>query len=103
MDAKTKRDMKTRRRMLGLIEAAKAGGWSRGRWIAEIVGVEDEELALGLLADLANLGMIEGRDTRTLKAQEPGLAFSEYRVTARGTRLLAGLEPVEPLFEDERI
>jgi predicted transcriptional regulator len=56
-----------------------------------------------LLADLVNLGLAETRDTRELRAQMPGLRFTDYRITAKGTRLLAGLETVEPLIEDERI
>ncbi len=99
----TTKQFKTRRRMLELIEASKASGWARGTWIAEIIGLEDEDYAAGLLFDLVSLGMAELRDTRTLKGQTAGLRFSEYRITAKGTRLLAGLEPVEPLIDDERI
>ena len=101
--AQIKQEKRMRRRILELIEASKASGWVRGQWIAEIVGLDDEEQAAGLLADLVNLGLAETHDTRELRAQIPGLRFADYHITAKGTRLLAGLEPVEPLIEDERL
>ncbi|MEI8198241.1 MAG: hypothetical protein WCI73_20300, partial [Phycisphaerae bacterium] len=72
-------------------------------WAAEkIVGIEGDEF-VKLATDLVNLGLATVRDLRTLKLQLPGAKWLEYAITAKGTRLLAGLEAVEPLVADERI
>ena len=103
MTAEIKQACRRRRQLLALVEAFKASGPAKGKWLAETAGIEDFDEAYGLLMDLVNLGMLEALDMRTSKYQTAGLLFTHYRITAKGTRLLAGLEPVEPLIEDERI
>lgn len=106
--AAIKRAKRIRRQMLGIIDAAKAASWARGRMVADILadlpdGIESDEEVLGFGQDLANAGLIEIRDTRTMKCQRAGIEYVIYQVTAKGTALLMGGVPVEPLVEDERI
>jgi hypothetical protein len=105
-----KRQQRLRRRLLELVEAEKSRGDAglRGRFAADVMedlpdSIEGDDELIGLARDLAHLALLEINDTRTLKAQRPGLDYMVFRITAKGTQLLAGLVPVEPLVEDERI
>ena len=103
-----KREKRIRRRMLSIVDEARAAGGVRGRMLADILeslpeGLDGDMEALRLATDLVNLGLLSVADTRTLKSQRESLDYLVYRVTAKGTGLLAGVEPVCPLVEDDRI
>jgi len=107
-EVKIKREKRLRRAMLEIMEAAKASGWIRGRMIADILdgqpdGIEGDAELMSLGTDLVNLGLAVRKDLRTLQSQRAGLDYLAYEITARGTGLLAGTEPVCGLVADERI
>jgi len=115
--AKVNREKKLRRAILSLAENAKAGGGIDGDWLASLL--EDhalvsqaqradaffdlEKFIHGLCMDLVNLGLLTMQDTRAKKNQPLDAAHQLYNITAKGTGLLAGVEPKCPLVEDERI
>jgi len=104
MNDQVKSEKKLRREMLAVLDAARGGERPvNGHWLAaDVLGVDDEDV-VRLGQDLVNLGMATLTDTRTTKWQSKSARFMELAITAKGTRLLAGLEAVEPLIEDERI
>jgi hypothetical protein len=63
----------------------------------------DRQEIIGLARDLVHLGLLEERDTRERRNQPFCLDFLMYSITAKGSGLLAGVEPKQPLVDDERI
>ena len=57
---------------------------------------------LALLRDLANGGYVEERDDRGFKSQPFGLEWLSFKVTGKGSRLLSGGDPPNPLIADPR-
>jgi hypothetical protein len=106
--AAIKRQKRLRRQILSLVEADRATPWTKGQMVKDILeaqpdGIESDEELVRLAQDLVNCQLLEVADSRTLRSQGRALKFLQYRVTAKGTALLAGAVPVEPLVEDERI
>src|SRR5688572_6533398 len=111
--ANRRRDLRLRRRILQLLDAAKVrpdSGWASGRFVFDLVDgalpggqqFEDDHHALALLRDLISAGYVQERDDRTRKWQKAGLDWTSYRITSRGTALVnQAIEP-DPLVEDDR-
>jgi hypothetical protein len=110
--ANRKRELRLRRRMLSVLDASRhqpAGGWVTGRFVVDVIAggggdaIDADAQAISLLRDLVAGGYAEHRDDRRYTYQSEGLDMSSYRVTAKGTSLLAeALEP-DPLIDDHRL
>ena len=111
--ANRKRDLRLRKRILQLLDAAKVrpdSGWASGRFIYDLVDgalpggqkFEDDAHARGLLRDLVGAGYVQERDDRTRRWQPAGLDWTSYRITNRGTALVAEAIDPDPLVEDDR-
>lgn len=111
--ATRRRDQRLRRRLLQVMDAAKIrpeSGWVSGRFVYDVVDGalpggqqfdSDGHLA-ALMRDLISSGYVEERDDRQYRWQRQSIDLTSYRVTARGTALLAEEVPVDPLVEDVR-
>jgi hypothetical protein len=117
--AKNKREARMRRAILRILNEARPSP-QRGVKIAEILlgaspdavehledFLDDDRAAFDheivrLCQDLVSLGMATVQDLRTLRTQARTIDWLTYTITARGTGLLAGTEPVNGLIEDER-
>ena len=111
--ATRKRDQRLRRRLLQVMDAAKVrpeSGWVSGRFVFDVVDgalpggqeFESDDHFTALMRDLISAGYVEERDDRYYTWQRQTADSTSYRITADGTRLLAGDRPVDPLVEDER-
>jgi len=112
-DAERKRDQRLRKRLLQVLDAAKVrpeSGWASGRFIFDIVDgaipggqrFESDDHMLGMMRDLIGAGYCEERDDRFRKWQPYCIDFMSYRITPRGTALLAEELEIDPLIEDRR-
>jgi hypothetical protein len=114
--AKTKREARLRRRLLSILENSAALEFVSGNMICDVLesstDMQDEldcevstinEVIVRLARDLVNSGLAVLHDRRTIKAMRPSLDNQAWSITAKGTALLAGAIPVEPLVDDERI
>ena len=112
-EANRRKDKRLRRRLLAVLDASRsqtAGGWVGGRFLFEMVDAafpggafDGDRHAANLLHDLVAGGYAEHRDDRRYTWQREGLDHGSYRVTAKGTSLLAEEVPVDGLIEDARI
>jgi hypothetical protein len=111
--ANRKRDLRLRKRILQLLDAAKVrpeSGWASGRFIYDLVDgalpggqrFDGDDHALGLLRDLISAGYVEERDDRTRRWQTAGLDWTSYRITSEGTALITQAVDPNPLVEDDR-
>ncbi len=111
--ANRKRDQRLRRRLLQVLDAAKVrpeSGWVSGRFVYDVVdgalpggqAFESDDHFTALARDLVSSGYAEERDDRRYRWQRPALDTTSYRITAKGTLLLAEELPVDGLVEDER-
>jgi hypothetical protein len=111
--ATRKRDQRLRRRLLQVMDAAKVrpeSGWVTGRFVYDVVDgalpggqqFDSDDHCTALFRDLISSGYVEERDDRLYRSQRQSIDFTSYRVTAKGTALLAEEVPVDPLVEDER-
>jgi len=106
MERSVIRTQRLRRQILQIVENAKVGGSISGRWISDFLDQEEidgDNDVIGLAQDLINLGLLHPEDRRTTKNQKHvTLDLMRYSITAKGTGLLLGLEPICPLVYDER-
>ena len=111
--ANRRRDQRLRRRLLRVMDAAKIrpeSGWVSGRFVYDVVDgalpggqqFDSDDHFAALVRDLINAGYVEERDDRVYRSQRPGIDFTSYRITAKGTLLLVEELPVDPLVEDPR-
>lgn len=111
--ANRKRDRRLRRRLLQVMDAAKVRpeyGWVSGRFVFDIVDgaipggqcFESDDHFAALMRDLISSAYVEERDDRLYEWQRQTIDATSYRITARGTLLLAEGAPVDPLVEDAR-
>lgn len=112
--AKRRQEKRLRRRLLAVLDASRghtAGGWVGGRFVFETVdaaipqgaGFDGDGHAANLLRDLVSAGYAEIRDDRRYQWQREGLDHCSFRVTAKGTALLAEELPVDGLIDDPRL
>jgi hypothetical protein len=112
--AEHKRDRRLRRRLLMMLNAARVrpeSGWCGGTFLYDLVDgalpagqrFDDGRHLLALLRDLISSGYAEERDDRTHTGQRPGLEWSSYRITSRGTALVTEAIEADPLVEDARV
>ena len=113
-DADRRRDLRLRRRILQMLDAAKVRpefGWCSGRFIYDVVDgalpggqqFESDGHLLALLRDLISAGYVEERDDRIRKWQRQTADWMSYRITNHGTALLAEAIDPDPLVEDSRV
>ena len=111
--ATRRRDQRLRRRLLQVMDAAKVrpeSGWVSGRFVYDVVDgalpggqeFDSDDHFAALMRDLISSGYVEERDDRKYRSQRQCIDFTSYRVTAKGTALLAEELPVDPLVEDVR-
>lgn len=105
--AQVRQDQRLRRCILEMLKTVlevNPSGRCGGRYIADELerDIEDDQHLLRLLRELALKELVSERDTRKLKSDRFGLGHLDYGITAKGQRLLAGHEPVDPDVEDER-
>lgn len=102
-----------RRRILELVDAAKAGGGLRCRLLISLLeelspdAPVDDGLVLSCLQDLANAGLVELLDRRSYRPALGGVQVGKdhllVRVTDKGTCLLNQAIDPHPLVEDPRL
>jgi hypothetical protein len=106
MTPKVKSDRRHRRRILKVIDDCKAPKGLKGQMLSDIVFDRTDPLndvrLFGLCRDLVNLGLITEEPLERQTHQEDGLKFYRFKVTAKGTALVAQLIAPEPLVEDSR-
>ena len=111
--ADKRRDQRLRKRLLQVLDAAKVrpeSGWASGRFIYDIVDgalpggqmFDGDDHFAALTRDLISAGYVEERDDRRYTWQRQSIDLTSYRITAKGTLLLAEELPVDPLVEDAR-
>ena len=111
--ANRKRDQRLSKRLLQVMDAAKIrpeSGWASGRFIYDVVDgalpggqeFESDDHFAALMRDLISSGYVEERDDRRYQWQRQTIDATSYRITAKGTLLLAEELPVDPLVEDAR-
>jgi hypothetical protein len=102
-------DAKLRFRVLQLLNEARSSeagvrGTRLRSWVEDIdVSFADDDHCLSLLADLQGAGYLTIADQRVHAHERWGLSKIDCRITAKGTRFLAGEEPVDGLIADGRI
>ena len=95
------------------MDAAKVrpeSGWASGRFIFDVVDgalpggqeFESDDHFAALMRDLISAGYVEERDDRRYRWQRQTIDATSYRISAKGTLLLAEELPVDGLVEDER-
>ena len=108
-----RRDQRLRKRILQVMDAAKIrpeSGWMTGRFVFDVVDgalpggqqFDSDDHFAALMRDLVGSGYAEERDDRAYRWQRQSIDLTSYRVTPKGTSLLAEGLPVDPLVEDER-
>ena len=111
--ATRRRDQRLRKRLLQVFDAAKVrpeSGWVSGRFVYDVVDgalpggqmFEGDAHFAALVRDLISAGYVEERDDRRYTWQTPSLELTSYRITAKGTLLLAEELPADGLVEDAR-
>ena len=111
--ATKRRDQRLRKRLLQVLDAAKVrpeSGWASGRFLYDVVDgalpggqeFESDDHFAALARDLVASGYVEDRDDRRYRWQRQSIDSTSYRITARGTLLLAEELPVDGLVEDGR-
>ena len=112
--ANRRRDQRLRKRLLQVLDAAKIrpeSGWIGGRFVFDVVDgalpggqeFESDDHFAALMRDLISGAYVEERDDRLYRWQRQAIDTTSYRITAKGTLLLAEELPVDGLVEDARI
>ena len=113
-EADRRRDLRLRKRILQMLNAARVKpeyGWCSGRFIYDVVDgalpggqrFEDDRHLLALLRDLISAGYVEERDDRVRTWQRHGIDWMSYRITNLGTALVDEAVDPDPLVEDSRV
>ena len=111
--ATRRRDQRLRKRILQVLDAAKVrpeSGWVSGRFVYDVVDgalpggqmFDGDDHFAALARDLISSGYVEERDDRRYQAQRQSIDLTSYRVTAKGTLLLAEELPADAMVEDPR-